>query len=116
MAKSDIQEVTPYFLELKAAHERLVDKMVKEAFKDNRTYGEVKDYINAQLDLVPNSRYFRKDDLNMFYGLVSRAVSQVRRIQDKLEVPNYDSKEDDGDTKDGKDSGKDDGSTEDWNA
>lgn len=86
MANSKEHDVSQYFLELKAAHERIVDELKHDALKGDVTYKQAKDYIEHQLELVPNVRAVRRDDADMFMGLVQRAKNSIQRDQDSMKV------------------------------
>lgn len=86
MANSKEHDVSKYFLELKADHEKIVDELKHDALEGDVTYKQAKDYIERQLDFVPNVRGVRSDDANMFMGLVQRAKNSIQRDQDSMKV------------------------------
>lgn len=90
MANSKEHDVSKYFLELKAAHERIVDELKHDALEGDVTYKQAKDYIEHQVDEVPNIRGVRSDDANMFMGLIQRAKNSIQRDQDSMKVKSND--------------------------
>lgn len=95
MANKKEYDVSKYFLEMQAAHEKIVAEMKRDALSgEDTTYKQAKDFIDSQLDLVPNIRSIRSDDSSMFMGLVNRARNSILKDQDNLKVHNNDRKED----------------------
>lgn len=95
MANKKEYDVSKYFLEMQAAHEKIVAEMKRDALSgDDTTYKQAKDFIDSQLDLVPNIRSIRSDDSSMFMGLVNRARNSILKDQDSLKVHSNDRKED----------------------
>lgn len=95
MANKKEYDVSKYFLEMQAAHEKIVAEMKRDALSgDDTTYKQAKDFIDSQLDLVPNIRSIRSDDSSMFMGLVNRARNSILKDQDNLKVHSNDRKED----------------------
>lgn len=95
MANKKEYDVSKYFLEMQAAHEKIVAEMKRDALAgEDTTYKQAKDFIDSQLDLVPNIRSIRSDDSSMFMGLVNRARNSILKDQDNLKVHNNDRKED----------------------
>ena len=95
MANKKEYDVSKYFLEMQAAHEKIIAEMKHDALAgDDTTYKQAKDFIDSQLDLVPNIRSIRSDDSSMFMGLVNRARNSILKDQDNLKVHNNDRKED----------------------
>lgn len=94
MANKKEYDVSKYFLEMQAAHEKIVAEMKRDALAgDDTTYKQAKDFIDHQNDLVPNVRTVRADDASMFMGLVNRARNSILKDQDNLKVHSNDRKE-----------------------
>ena len=95
MAKKKEYDISKYFLEMQASHEKIVAEMKRDALAgDDTTYKQAKDFIDSQLDLVPNVRAIRSDDASMFMGLVKRARNSIQKDQDNMKVKSNDRKED----------------------
>lgn len=94
MAKKKEYDISKYFLEMQASHEKIVAEMKRDALAgDDTTYKQAKDFIDHQTDLVPNVRAVRADDASMFMGLVQRARNSILKDQDNLKVHSNDRKQ-----------------------
>lgn len=86
MTEKKGMKVSPYYQELIDAHQRIIQELVEDGESGGVTYKQAKDYINDQLNFVPNTRHTRADDLDMFQGLIRRALYQIQKQQDDMKV------------------------------